>query len=172
MDEDELFQDGDDIQLEDFSDLKLAPEVDEEGNRLMLPIWVVPSQNIDAEEEQAGRKKKVKNKDKEVIARVYLEVPGDHSDKQAVENYKLAVEFLGTIAEPISRPRFIHLYHVTSYTLYAGVSLGFEPQRILNAFESMSKLQLTEQFKATILYFAQPSTLHARVCFMSNRMRE
>jgi DNA excision repair protein ERCC-3 len=40
--------------------------------------------------------------------------------------YKQATEFLVAIAEPVSRPTFIHEYMLTPYSLYAAVSIGMK----------------------------------------------
>lgn len=38
--------------------------------------------------------------------------------------YKQATDFLIAIAEPVSRPTFIHEYALTPYSLYAAGSVG------------------------------------------------
>lgn len=45
--------------------------------------------------------------------------------------YKHAHDFLIAIAEPVSRPEFIHEYKLTSYSLYAAVSVGLQTHDII-----------------------------------------
>lgn len=44
--------------------------------------------------------------------------------------YKTATEFLGSIAEPVNRPDYIHEYKLTKYSLYAAASVGFDKEVI------------------------------------------
>ena len=37
----------------------------------------------------------------------------------------------GPIAEPVSRPEFVHEYKLTSYSLYAAVSVGLQTHDII-----------------------------------------
>ncbi|KAI0383124.1 DNA repair helicase RAD25 [Hypomontagnella monticulosa] len=50
-----------------------------------------------------------------------------------------AKDFLITVAEPLSRPIFIHEYALTSHSLYAAVSVGLQPRDIINTLERFSK---------------------------------
>eukprot|EP00158_Paraphelidium_tribonemae_P008406 Partr_v1_DN28572_c1_g2_i4_m73795 putative dna repair helicase len=50
-----------------------------------------------------------------------------------------AQDFLVAIAEPVSRPSFIHEYRLTAYSLYAAVSIGLETNDIVNVLERLSK---------------------------------
>ncbi len=52
---------------------------------------------------------------------------------------KPAQDFLITIAEPISRPTFMHEYHLTMHSLYAAVSVGLNPQDIINTLNRFLK---------------------------------
>lgn len=56
--------------------------------------------------------------------------------------YNQAQEFLVAVAEPISRPSFIHEYQMTPYSLYAAVSVGLETDTIIDALERLSKVPL------------------------------
>uniref|UniRef100_A0A915IAE6 DNA 3'-5' helicase n=1 Tax=Romanomermis culicivorax TaxID=13658 RepID=A0A915IAE6_ROMCU len=56
--------------------------------------------------------------------------------------YKLAHDFLITIAEPICRPEFIHEYQLTAYSLYAAVSVGLKTNGIIDYLERLSKTTL------------------------------
>lgn len=50
-----------------------------------------------------------------------------------------AQDFLIAIAEPISRPAFIHEYRLTPYSLYAAVSVGLNPSDIIEVLNRLSK---------------------------------
>ena len=45
--------------------------------------------------------------------------------------YRHAHDFLIAIAEPVSRPEFVHEYKLTSYSLYAAVSVGLQTHDII-----------------------------------------
>ena len=45
--------------------------------------------------------------------------------------YRHAHDFLIAIAEPVSRPEFVHEYKLTSYLLYAAVSVGLQTHDII-----------------------------------------
>jgi DNA excision repair protein ERCC-3 len=53
--------------------------------------------------------------------------------------YKQATEFLIAIAEPVSRPTYIHEYMLTSYSLYAAVSIGMTKEIIFKVLDRLSK---------------------------------
>jgi len=53
-----------------------------------------------------------------------------------------AKDFLITVAEPLSRPTFLHEYSLTTHSLYAAVSVGLQPQDIVNTLERFSKTPL------------------------------
>jgi DNA excision repair protein ERCC-3 len=44
--------------------------------------------------------------------------------------YRDATDFLIAIAEPVSRPTYIHEYILTPYSLYAAVSVGLTKNEI------------------------------------------
>lgn len=48
-------------------------------------------------------------------------------------------DFLIAIAEPVSRPTYIHEYILTAYSLYAAVSVGLTKDYILSTLRSISK---------------------------------
>jgi DNA excision repair protein ERCC-3 len=50
-----------------------------------------------------------------------------------------AQDFLVAISEPVSRPSFIHEYKLTSYSLYAAVSVGLQTQDIIEVLSRLSK---------------------------------
>ncbi|CCU99475.1 unnamed protein product [Malassezia sympodialis ATCC 42132] len=51
-----------------------------------------------------------------------------------------AQDFLIAIAEPVSRPTFVHEYKLTPYSLYAAVSVGLEPDDIIEVLNRLSKV--------------------------------
>lgn len=51
-----------------------------------------------------------------------------------------AQDFLVTIAEPVSRPNYIHEYRLTTYSLYAAVSVGLQTEDIISGLNRMSKV--------------------------------
>ncbi|MCJ1297727.1 transcription factor TFIIH complex ERCC-3 subunit [Hypocenomyce scalaris] len=62
-----------------------------------------------------------------------------------------AQDFLTTIAEPLSRPTFLHEYALTVHSLYAAVSVGLVPQDIINFLDRLSKTPLPAEIKSFIL---------------------
>jgi len=64
-----------------------------------------------------------------------------------------AQDFLTTIAEPLSRPTYLHEYALTVHSLYAAVSVGLIPQDIINFLDRLSKSPLPEQIKDQILKY-------------------
>ncbi|KAJ1547999.1 hypothetical protein HK096_007578, partial [Nowakowskiella sp. JEL0078] len=66
-----------------------------------------------------------------------------------------AQDFLIAIAEPISRPEFIHEYQLTEYSLYAAVSVGLETDSIIEVLNRLSKIPVSQ----TISEFIKQYTL-------------
>uniref|UniRef100_M4BJQ9 DNA 3'-5' helicase n=1 Tax=Hyaloperonospora arabidopsidis (strain Emoy2) TaxID=559515 RepID=M4BJQ9_HYAAE len=64
--------------------------------------------------------------------------------------YKQAYDFLVAIAEPVSRPEFVHEYKLTPYSLYAAVSVAIETESILKVLERLSKNRLPQGIVAFI----------------------
>ncbi|MCJ1312557.1 transcription factor TFIIH complex ERCC-3 subunit [Agyrium rufum] len=62
-----------------------------------------------------------------------------------------AQDFLTTIAEPLSRPLFLHEYSLTVHSLYAAISVGLQPQDIINFLDRLSKTPLPQGIKDFIL---------------------
>ncbi|RMZ90063.1 hypothetical protein DV736_g2708, partial [Chaetothyriales sp. CBS 134916] len=50
-----------------------------------------------------------------------------------------ATDLLTTIAEPQSRPQFMHEYRFTEHSLYAALSVGLRGEDIINALDKLSK---------------------------------
>ncbi|KAH7106284.1 DNA repair helicase rad25 [Auriculariales sp. MPI-PUGE-AT-0066] len=55
-----------------------------------------------------------------------------------------AQDFLVAIAEPVSRPSFVHEYKLTPYSLYAAVSVGLETEDIIEVLNRLSKVPIPE----------------------------
>ncbi|KAG8898120.1 hypothetical protein FRC01_011015 [Tulasnella sp. 417] len=53
-------------------------------------------------------------------------------------------DFLVAISEPISRPTFMHEYKITSYSLYAAMSIGLETNDIISVLSHLSKTPVPE----------------------------
>ncbi|KAL2110012.1 hypothetical protein VUR80DRAFT_1703 [Thermomyces stellatus] len=58
-----------------------------------------------------------------------------------------AQDFLITIAEPLSRPSFIHEYALTTHSLYAAVSVGLSPEDIINTLDRFLKIPLPDSIR-------------------------
>lgn len=65
--------------------------------------------------------------------------------------FKAATDFLIAISEPISRPKHIHEYKITSYSLYAAASVGLSTDDILFPLERLSKNILPNSIKDFII---------------------
>lgn len=66
-----------------------------------------------------------------------------------------AQDFLVAISEPVSRPAFIHEYKLTSYSLYAAVSVGLQTEDIIEVLNRLSKVPVPE----SIITFIRERTL-------------
>ncbi|KAJ9616983.1 DNA repair helicase RAD25 [Cladophialophora chaetospira] len=98
----------------DFSWLSLKPDHD---NR---PLWIDPNVSY-------GSKKGPK---------ITLESFSPLSSQ--------ATDLLTTIAEPQSRPSFLHEYRFTEHSLYAALSVGLRGDDIIRALEKLSKTPVPE----------------------------
>ncbi|KAI3387181.1 hypothetical protein SNEBB_005214 [Seison nebaliae] len=56
--------------------------------------------------------------------------------------YDQAQDFLVAIAEPVCRPKHLHEYKLTPYSLYAAVSVGIETNFIIEFLNRLSKTEL------------------------------
>ena len=110
--------------VKDFSYLSLKPDHD---NR---PLWIDPTVS-------EGSKK---------------------GPKITLESFSplatQAEDFLITIAEPQSRPTYLHEYRLTEHSLYAALSVGLSGQDIIRTLEKLSKTPLP----STISDFIQRHT--------------
>jgi len=59
--------------------------------------------------------------------------------------YSKAYDFVISIAEPVNRAHFIHEYRISTYSLYAAVSLGLDTQGIITALNRLSKVPLDKE---------------------------
>ena len=68
--------------------------------------------------------------------------------------YKPAYEFIISIAEAISRPKYIHEYQISTYSLHTAVSLGLNADEIIRMLTILSKCEvhqnLIDKIKKTI----------------------
>lgn len=58
-----------------------------------------------------------------------------------------ASDFLTTIAEPLSRPSFLHEYALTPHSLYAAVSVGLDPKDIIAILDRLSKVSIPDNIR-------------------------
>lgn len=58
-----------------------------------------------------------------------------------------AQDFLTTIAEPLSRPEFLHEYSLTTHSLYAAVSVGLDPNDIIETLNRLSKIPIPDNVR-------------------------
>ncbi|RDW88240.1 hypothetical protein BP6252_00272 [Coleophoma cylindrospora] len=61
-----------------------------------------------------------------------------------------AQDFLTTVAEPLSRPTFLHEYSLTPHSLYAAVSVGLDPKDIINVLDRLSKIPIPDNIREFI----------------------
>lgn len=61
-----------------------------------------------------------------------------------------AQDFLTTIAEPVSRPQFLHEYALTAHSLYAAISVGLDPKDIINVLDRLSKMPVPDSIREFI----------------------
>ncbi|PPQ63297.1 hypothetical protein CVT24_006742 [Panaeolus cyanescens] len=66
-----------------------------------------------------------------------------------------AQDFLTAISEPVSRPSMIHEYKLTTYSLYAAVSVGLQTEDIIEVLNRLSKARLSD----SIVTFIRSCTL-------------
>ena len=59
-------------------------------------------------------------------------------------HYAKALDFVVAIAEPVNRATFIHEYKVSSYSLFAAVTVGLESSSIIKTLHKFSKVVVPE----------------------------
>lgn len=78
-----------------------------------------------------------------------------NSNKIILENFSpfasRAKDFLTTIAEPLSRPAYLHEYKLTSNSLYAAISVGLEAEDIVDTLDKFSKTPLPEETRNFVM---------------------
>ncbi|KAJ4275773.1 DNA repair helicase RAD25 [Fusarium oxysporum] len=67
----------------------------------------------------------------------------------------LATDFLVIIAEPQSRPAFLHEYKITPHSLYAAVSVGLNGEDIISTLDKYLKTELPQTIKEFIRSFTK-----------------
>ena len=108
---------GSNHNIYDFSHIQLKP------NHASLPLWIIWL--------QGNGLMGTENRPDE--NRIILEAFSP--------DYQQASEFLGTIAEPVSRPTHIHEYKLTKYSLYAAASMGLKDVEIEQVLRRFCKNQ-------------------------------
>lgn len=121
----------------------------------------------DADELQVGSVRETKSSSSEFLRRLFkgrdrpvkdlggLALKNDHESRPLwIDNHgkiilegfsaiaEQAQDFLIAIAEPVSRPSFIHEYKLSEYSLYAAMSVGLETQDIIEVLGRLSKTPL------------------------------
>jgi len=113
--------------------------------------WVpeAASKNVedipDAEEDEFGAKDFRKEMDlrPDHANRPLWVAPNGHIFLEAFSPvYRHAHDFLIAISEPVCRPEHIHEYKLTSYSLYAAVSVGLQTDDIIEYLTRLSKCSL------------------------------
>ncbi|CAL5871291.1 uncharacterized protein PFLUO_LOCUS5541 [Penicillium psychrofluorescens] len=66
-----------------------------------------------------------------------------------------AQDFLTTIAEPLSRPTYLHEYRLTGHSLYAAVSVGLKPHDIVAFLDRLSKTPIPDSIRSFIVEFTK-----------------
>ncbi|KAI9784896.1 MAG: DNA repair helicase RAD25 [Peltula sp. TS41687] len=61
-----------------------------------------------------------------------------------------AQDFLTTVAEPLSRPTYLHEYALTPHSLYAAVSVGLDPKDIISVLDRLSKNPIPDDIREFI----------------------
>ena len=153
---------------------KKRKEFEDEGNFEETPdgneaegVPEAAKHNIETEGEKQEEKKK---KGEERGAKDYrnLQLKPDHMSRPLwvapnghifLESfspvYKHAHDFLIAISEPVCRPEHIHEYKLTSYSLYAAVSVGLQTHDIIEYLKHLSKTAVPDG----IVDFIKISTL-------------
>eukprot|EP00514_Thraustochytrium_sp_LLF1b_P003622 CAMPEP_0184512736 /NCGR_PEP_ID=MMETSP0198_2-20121128/3041_1 /TAXON_ID=1112570 /ORGANISM="Thraustochytrium sp., Strain LLF1b" /LENGTH=810 /DNA_ID=CAMNT_0026902783 /DNA_START=313 /DNA_END=2745 /DNA_ORIENTATION=- len=83
--------------------------------------------------------------------------------------YRQAYDFLVAIAEPVSRPRFMHTYKLSAYSLYAAVSIGLTPDSIVSVLDRLSKAELPQETE-DMIRSATKNFGKAKLVLKENRM--
>ncbi|KAJ4329242.1 DNA repair helicase RAD25 [Fusarium piperis] len=158
-----LSEASNDSNSEDVREVQKRKEEDlqKEGDKF-VNTWAVPSSN-------SQRKTGGQNR---AISRLfgerdfsYLTLKPDHKNRPMwidpekgviiMEKFSPmagpATDFLITIAEPRSRPAFLHEYIMTPHSLYAAVSVGLSPEDIIRTLDRFLKTQLPPSIKKFIL---------------------
>lgn len=95
----------------------------------------------------------------------YLSLKPDHQDRPLwldVKKARITMEifsalssqakdFLTTVAEPLSRPRGMCEYALTVHSLYSAVSVGLQPQDIIDELDLLVKTQVPMEIRSFIL---------------------
>ena len=82
--------------------------------------------------------------------------------------YRHAHDFLIAISEPVCRPEFIHEYKLTSYSLYAAVSVGLQTDDII---EYLTRLSKTAIPKGIVEYIRMCTLSYGKIKLVLKRNR-
>ncbi|MBE3046702.1 helicase-associated domain-containing protein, partial [Candidatus Bathyarchaeota archaeon] len=154
---------------DDFSDTDEGPD-DAEAEEEIENVVDKFSTSV-MERSTQMEQKKVKESNHELLTHIfgnrdysYLRMKPDHKNRPLwidpakgriiLESFnpvaEQAQDFLITIAEPLSRPSFIHEYALTTHSLYAAVSVGLSPDDIINTLDRFLKIPLPESIREFI----------------------
>jgi len=131
--------------------------------------WVPAAASADAEvtkaddEDEFGAKdfRQVMNLRPDHDSRPLWVGPNGHIFLEAFSPvYKHAHDFLIAISEPVCRPEHIHEYKLTSYSLYAAVSVGLQTDDIIEYLTRLSKTSLPE---GIVTYIKMCTTSYGKV---------
>jgi len=83
--------------------------------------------------------------------------------------YKQATDFLIAIAEPVSRPTYIHEYRLTRETLYAAVSVGLTQEDIEQVLNRLAKNKIIPVKVTEFIKINTSSYGKAKIVLKDNR---
>ncbi|RSL54998.1 putative DNA repair helicase ercc3 [Fusarium duplospermum] len=150
--------DSDDVRE---SQKKKEAELEREGDKF-INTWAVPSNN--SQQKKGSQNGTISHLFGERDFS-YLALKPDHKSRPMwidpgkgviiMEKFSSmagpATDFLITIAEPRSRPAFLHEYIMTPHSLYAAVSVGLSPEDIISTLNRFLKTELPPSIKKFIL---------------------
>ena len=131
-----------------FLDEESNHAFDEETGENMLPKCASKTHHDEAEEDEYGAKdyrKILKLKPDHQLRSLYI-APNGHIFLESFSPvFKHAQDFLIAIAEPLSRPKLVHEYKLTAYSLYAAVSVGLKTEDIIEYLRRLCKTTLPNE---------------------------
>ena len=76
-----------------------------------------------------------------------------------------AYDFMVAIAEPVSRPEFVHEYKLTAYSLYAAVAVSIDTESIIRVLNRLSKTEVPEEVNRYAQQWWFPAVLYCMIMF-------